>query len=617
MGKRITVIALTLIMLLIYLPAIAVNAKTVNKALLAEQVKAKAPNIKVYMTGTEMSPQAVTSASVEDITFAQEGDIKTFDETGEGLRYIILFDNSGSINKEQFDESKKQLKKWRKNLKNNDEMQLFTVGTLDISSDKVDVFERTVSATEADEVKNDNKKIDNIEYISDRNGKTILYRSLNQVLEEQSSQTSLDSLRTVIVLITDGEDDSDDVNGQDNDKDATLDNVISSAIPVYGILLNNTARNVNEEKIKFTKNKILNSDNGHGYYYNCSVDGDAETVKKAFKKLDKIFREETFVVNMSASTNKIIAGRNNLDISVNSQAIDPVILDYSDYERDTEAPMIVGNVNKEGKNTVSFSIEDSNGVNVSDSSELSHYTIETDGNSSEAKTWTLDQVNVTQNENAIFVTLTLKEQEFFNGDYILTVDGIRDESQDQNAMVRVKTTFTVEDGLDPGTEARKLFIQKYWWIALILLIVIIGVIVIVIAKKKSVKIIEKEVSPEELHQADTKLVRLTITDRSGAIKDVEWNVEGSLFVGRSDICNIYFDDDRLSKQHFVIEVTKMGCYIEDLESTNGTFVNGVKMTNRRLLLDGDVITAGREKIVFHVPKNEFVPGDLEEDEYDD
>lgn len=44
----------------------------------------------------------------------------------------------------------------------------------------------------------------------------------------------------------------------------------------------------------------------------------------------------------------------------------------------------------------------------------------------------------------------------------------------------------------------------------------------------------------------------------------------------------------------------MACYIEDLETTNGTFVNGVKITGRRMLLDGDVITVGREKIVFRL-----------------
>lgn len=32
----------------------------------------------------------------------------------------------------------------------------------------------------------------------------------------------------------------------------------------------------------------------------------------------------------------------------------------------------------------------------------------------------------------------------------------------------------------------------------------------------------------------------------------------------------------------------------------------MKMTNRRMLLDGDIITAGREKFVFHTMKAEAV-----------
>ena len=159
-------------------------------------------------------------------------------------------------------------------------------------------------------------------------------------------------------------------------------------------------------------------------------------------------------------------------------------------------------------------------------------------------------------------------------------------------------------GLDEKSEQTKQFVRSYWWIALIALVLIIGVIVIIITKRKPGKVVE--INPDDLLKADSKLIRLTITDRAGKIQDVEWNVEGSLFIGRSDICNIYFDDERLSKQHFVIEVTKMACYIEDLESTNGTFVNGVKMTNRRMLLDGDIITAGREKFVFHTMKAEAV-----------
>ena len=169
--------------------------------------------------------------------------------------------------------------------------------------------------------------------------------------------------------------------------------------------------------------------------------------------------------------------------------------------------------------------------------------------------------------------------------------------------------FSVTDGLNPKKVAAVNAVKSFWWIGLVILVILLGILIIRAIQKKKTEVVE--VNPDELIKADSRKIWLTITDRSGAIKDVEWDVEGSLFNGRSSICNIYFDDDRLSKQHFVIEVTKMGCYLEDLQSTNGTFVNGVKVTNRRMLIDGDVITAGRETIVFHVPKNQPVM-DIEE-----
>ena len=219
MGKRIKVLLLFAVLMISNVYCLIVSAQTVvNKSLLAEQAKGKSPNVKVYMTGSDMTNSVVVSGAVSDIVLNQYGDIKTFDETGEGIRYIILFDNSGSINKEQFEEARKQLINLRKNMKNTDEMQLYTVGTKDVSSDKTNVFGRIVKASETDKQKSDCKKIKNINYINDATGKTILYRSLNEVLEEQSSQTSMDSLRTVVLLITDGEDDSDDVKGKDNDK---------------------------------------------------------------------------------------------------------------------------------------------------------------------------------------------------------------------------------------------------------------------------------------------------------------------------------------------------------------------------------------------------------------
>lgn len=213
----------------------------------------------------------------------------------------------------------------------------------------------------------------------------------------------------------------------------------------------------------------------------------------------------------------------------------------------------------------------------------------------------MESVNAAAKGNEVAITLTMTET-LFNDSYVLKCTNIRDKSQDENEM-DASTEFQVVNGVDKKDAAVKEMVKSYWWVTLILLVVIIGVLIIFAIRRKKVEMIG--VLPDDLSKADTRKIWLTITDRTGAIKDVEWNVEGSLFVGRSDICNIFFDDDRLSKQHFVVEVNKMGCYIEDLESTNGTYVNGVKLTNRRMLLDGDMITAGREKFVFHIPKQQL------------
>ena len=285
-------------------------------------------------------------------------------------------------------------------------------------------------------------------------------------------------------------------------------------------------------------------------------------------------------------------------------------MDYSAYDKDSDAPVLTGDVEEVSSNSIKFSIQDQNGVNNMDANETANYMIQTVSDNGEGKVWSIESINTAASGNQITVTLTTSE-ELYNDSYTLHLTNIRDKSQDQNEM-DVTAEFTITTGLDAKKVEFQNIIKSYWWIGLIVLVVIIGVIIVIVIRRKKTEVVG--VDPDELEKADSKKIRLTITDRAGMIKDVEWNVEGSLFVGRSDICNIFFDDDRLSKQHFVIEVNNMGCYIVDLESTNGTFVNGVKITNRRMLLDGDVITAGREKFVFHLPKQQLETQDVVSEE---
>ena len=533
---------------------------------------------------------------MEEIDFTLDGEIKTFEESGKGISYIILMDNSASVNEAQFAESKEQLKNLRKSLKEGDEMTLYTVGTNDAGGEKTLIFTRTVSGKDKKDKKSDCGQIDQIGYMSGADSKTVLYRSLNQILKEQTSP----KIRTIVLLITDGEDDS---QGKDMDNVSTVKTVQEASVPVYGILLNRKPSKILtqeewEEKTSYTRNEILAEKNCRGYYCDCSVDATEESVKQAFEDLQRIWQQETYAVPLRAPTNRTV-GKGLLKLTADNTAVEPVPVDYSDYEEDADAPEIAGTVEESGSNSITFSIQDKNGINLSDVNETSNYIIQSAAEE-DGKIWTVESVSASSKGSEVSVTLTVTE-DFYNDDYTLRCSNIRDKSQDQNKM-ETEVEFAVENGVNARTAAVKSALQAYWWIGLILLVVLIGMVLIIAVRKRKVEVVQ--VDPDELKKAVSRKVRLTITDRAGVIKDVEWDVEGSLFIGRSDICNISFDDERLSKQHFVIEVNKMGCYIEDLESTNGTFVNGVKIGSRRMLLDGDVITAGREKIVFHVPRQE-------------
>lgn len=99
--------------------------------------------------------------------------------------------------------------------------------------------------------------------------------------------------------------------------------------------------------------------------------------------------------------------------------------------------------------------------------------------------------------------------------------------------------------------------------------------------------------------AELPKIRLDVTTFTGESRSVEVPVNKTLFVGRSEICDIYFDDTDMSRQHFVIEESNGAYSIANLSDTNGTLLNGVPVRQPRPLYDGDRIEAGRETFVFH------------------
>lgn len=54
----------------------------------------------------------------------------------------------------------------------------------------------------------------------------------------------------------------------------------------------------------------------------------------------------------------------------------------------------------------------------------------------------------------------------------------------------------------------------------------------------------------------------------------------------------------ISRSHSMLVLYEDGWAVNDSDSTNGTYLNGVRVTSPQLLFDGDIITFGSEKLIF-------------------
>ncbi|MBI3562189.1 MAG: FHA domain-containing protein [Gammaproteobacteria bacterium] len=68
-------------------------------------------------------------------------------------------------------------------------------------------------------------------------------------------------------------------------------------------------------------------------------------------------------------------------------------------------------------------------------------------------------------------------------------------------------------------------------------------------------------------------------------------VSGELTLGRAPDNKVYIDDKTVSSHHARIFTYFLVSYIEDLNSTNGTYING-KRIGKHIIKPGDIIALG-------------------------
>ena len=181
------------------------------------------------------------------------------------------------------------------------------------------------------------------------------------------------------------------------------------------------------------------------------------------------------------------------------------------------------------------------------------------------------------------------------------------------------TTTATEENTKKNSFSKKNDGNYPMLIVIIVIVIVIIVVLLVVLKKKKAKRkalelkrkkeedarVSRQKREELLVSTEEKLtkrelfkLKFTVTDGDKKKEELYHELKRgeSVIVGRSDMSSVVIEDPMLSRQHFMISFDEDDLYIEDLDTTNGTMINGNKITRRTKLTQHDVVGAGNYDI---------------------
>jgi pSer/pThr/pTyr-binding forkhead associated (FHA) protein len=100
--------------------------------------------------------------------------------------------------------------------------------------------------------------------------------------------------------------------------------------------------------------------------------------------------------------------------------------------------------------------------------------------------------------------------------------------------------------------------------------------------------------------------------QTGPLNGQRWMLRKVTLLGREAGCDIVIPDRQVSRHHLRLRVKPEGVYLEDLDSKNGTHLNGQPMKEIILLQDGDVIQVAMAQKFVYLSSDATVPLDERE-----
>lgn len=530
-----------------------------------EQISLHMPDVRVYYRSDQQEQNYEAYLGGEALNYDKSAQ---FSELNEGVDYYILLDISASIPDSQFANIKDGIINFISSKGEKDKCVLLTFG--DESNVVLNGSENPQDAAAV------------VQGLQNKDMETVLFQTLVKTADmiDQAAQT--EEKRRVIITITDGED---CVTGQATSNEAVSE-LNHKGIPMYAI-----AVDVGKEEYINSFGELARNTGGTMSIFNSG------TCLDLMNQIRNTV-QDSYVAFFHSDTNVASNTREDLTVKfLDQQVTDTKEVIATRWIPDTEAPQVV-QWEKEGDNELKLTFSEK----VLNADNLADYKVERDG-----EAVAVDSVFYSEKETP-YAVLTFKDK-LYTGNYQINFSGITDCSMEKNGITNMDS-FDL-DGAKKGKSTT-------FWIILIAgiaAVVVVGVVIVVVVTYKKVKKnkgviyvdgkatlasnvdVKQHVSVVNLPQ---KTVTFLMKDQINGKCELKVTINGSAMAGRSDDCDIYFDDPKMSRQHFALETDGNDVYITDLESSNGTLVNGVRLNRRRKLLPNDEITAGniQAKIVW-------------------
>lgn len=536
-----------------------------------EQVYINMPEVYVSIPG--LTPEQVRER--EGFLSQQElelVDAVPFSESGEGISYYVLLDISGSMPNRYFTSVKEGIMNLQSWLGPQDRLVLCAFGE--------EVF------LAADGSQTDEQMEEILKGLNNKDQRTLLFEGIDRVatLAEQDS-----CRRRVLFVVSDGEDIA---VGKAGAQEA-LNTLREKGLPAYAFCIRDTATvNINTfgEFARTSGGELIPFQPQEGPQVLCDV---AEGMQ-----------DDTWA-RYEASSNRVSNKEETFSLrSDNAVLTRPVF--NGRWIPDHQSPRLLG-ANAIGDNQIRLTFDE--GLLGVDTASNYHLT------------YGEEEIGITgvayDSKNGSVVNLSL-DRPVVNGAYTVNFYNITDDSMEENPLagpVDIEITDAPDRPGPPVREEEKppeLF--DYTGILFLIFLAILALIILLLVLKNRKKSGEEKEEDGSLDggnvvvagggdfrqhiavpEPQKTLLEVWVSKNGAASQKTTWYLGSSLIVGRSSICDIQIDDPEMSRQHFCLESDQGDIYLTDLNSTNGTSLNGIRIHEKRRIAPGSAISAGAMK----------------------